>query len=558
MPSFKSNPSRRTTHRIDFDAQKIDQIFQRLDRCDAPGAAVGISVGGVVVYRKGFGLANAELPCVLSPSIRMRIHSTSKHFTCFAYLLLCEKGAATLDDPIGKFLPEMHPAIRSVTARQLMGHVSGLRDAHDLNWQFSGTGHEVTSEEIVSFYRDTNDVNFAPGTSWCYNNGGYTLLSAAMERITGRSFEDVLRTEVFEPIGMYDTLLRRRDTDFVLNSATPHSAQGGGHAWRGSGSGFKRKYQGTESAGEGGIVSTVDDMLRWLAHMDAPTVGSAASWELLKTPQILDNGTSTGYGFGLIIGRYRGVDILNHPGGSRGSNAQMLKVPGAELDIVVLVNRDDVSSQLLANEIVDACITDLEPATSGRSQQPVAKGTFHSPTTGRVIQLGLPARFAWNEGTSQIISVNAMETAVEPDATGVLRPIPIASFIQQSVTLIGDPQEPRAILFSDFGNRDELVRVEPIEVGESAKIVGHYRSNSTHTDAIVTGTEQGVQLKMRGRFGSVDYRLDAIGPGLWRATSQSVAFLGGILSFESGAGAFRFSNYRTWALPFIRVADSQC
>src|SRR6202022_3356579 len=114
----------KSTLAVEFDEKKIDAIFAKVDQCQMPGAAVGIAIGGKPVYRKGFGLASMELPLVLSPSIRMRIYSTAKHFTCLAYMLLCEGGKAGIDDPIGNVLPELHPVTRKVTMRQLMGHVS--------------------------------------------------------------------------------------------------------------------------------------------------------------------------------------------------------------------------------------------------------------------------------------------------------------------------------------------------------------------------------------------------------------------------------------------------
>src|SRR5882757_1310892 len=109
---------------VDFDAKKIGAIFSDLDQCHLPGVAVGIAIGGKPVYRKGFGLASMELPVVLSPSIRMRIGSTTKHFTAFAYMLMCEEGRAHPDDPLEKYLPELHRVTHKVTMRQLMGNTS--------------------------------------------------------------------------------------------------------------------------------------------------------------------------------------------------------------------------------------------------------------------------------------------------------------------------------------------------------------------------------------------------------------------------------------------------
>src|SRR5882724_6726848 len=90
---------------VKFDEKALDAIFADLNQARLPGAAVGIALNGTPVYRTGFGLANMELPVVRSPTIRMRIGSTSKHFTCLAYLLFCEEGKAGIDDPLAKYLP---------------------------------------------------------------------------------------------------------------------------------------------------------------------------------------------------------------------------------------------------------------------------------------------------------------------------------------------------------------------------------------------------------------------------------------------------------------------
>ena len=210
-------------HTAAFDESKIDAIFAELDQCHLPGAAVGIAIGGQPVYRKGFGLASMELPIMLSPTIRMRIGSTTKHFTCLAYMLLCEEGRAGIDDPVDKHLPELHLVAHQVTMRQLMGHVSGLRDAHAIAWLFSGMERPVPSDVMLSLYHSVDDVHSAPGTAWMYNNGGYLLLTSAIERIAGQSFEQVLRERIFVPVGMYETMVRRSDDDIVANSAALHA-----------------------------------------------------------------------------------------------------------------------------------------------------------------------------------------------------------------------------------------------------------------------------------------------------------------------------------------------
>lgn len=521
---------------VEFDEKKIDAIFAELDQCRLPGAAVGIAISGQPIYRKGFGLANMELPVILSPTIRMRIASVTKHFTCLAYLLLCEDGKAGVDDPIATYLPEMHAVTHGVTARQLMGNLGGLRDAHDLSWQFCGTGRAVSSADLLSLYRDIDSVNAAPGTTWIYSNAGYLMLSVAIERITGQSLEDVLRERIFDPVGMYATLLRRWDTDFVPNSATLHMMNPTG--------GYEKSYLGSASAGEGGIVSTIDDMLRWLAHINAPVVGNTATWELMKEPQRLTNGTLTGYSLGLITGQYRGVETISHIGGAIGGSARMLKVPAAGLDIVIMVNRGDVSATPLSERILDACLPDLEPIKTP-SSDPFASGVFRSPTTGRVVQL-----FA-KEG-QQIASIDGTDMLVEPDDGGVLWPVGLFRHVKQAVTLAGGGAKPVSIRLSDFGNVDELVREKAAEETNASVIAGRYRADRPATEAMILETEDGPRLLTAGRFGSAVYPLEYLADGIWRAKPIRVMFLGGILLFDGDGGAFHFSTFSTRTLTFRR------
>jgi CubicO group peptidase (beta-lactamase class C family) len=528
---------------VEFDEKRIDAIFAELDQSQLPGAAVGIAIHGKPVYRKGFGLTNIELPFVLSPSIRMRIYSMTKHFACLAFMLLCEEGKADIDDPLGKYLPELHPVTHKVTMRQLMGHTGGLRDAHDICHLFSGTGRTVSSADLLSLYRDIDDVNFAPGTAWCYNNGGFLLLSVVIEGITGQSLEENLRGRIFEPVGMYDTLLRRIDTDFVPNSATMHMVNSVGS--------YEKSYLGTALAGEGGIVSTVDDMLRWLAHMDAPLVGSATTWEAMKAPHTLVNGTSTGYALGLVIDHYRGVETLSHAGGALGANSKMLKVPGAGLDVVIMVNRHDVVSGLLLNNILDACLPHLDQAKEIPSR--AITGTFRSPTTGRVIQLGTSsASSPWIREGQQIACIDGGDLPIEPDDTGVLWTAGMASYMKKAITLIGDRSKPTVIRLSDFGNLDELVLVKPAEQVDVCAVAGRYRSDATNTNATISESDHGPRLNTVGRFGSAEFKLETLAEGIWRGISTSAMPWGGILSFDGGCETFRFSDLITRALPFRR------
>jgi len=529
---------------VSFDESKCDQVFASLDQCHLPGAAVGIAIRGSPVYRKGFGLANMELPVILSPTIRMRIASISKHIVSLAYLLLCEEGRAGIDDPVCRYFPELNHVTHEVTLRQLMGNMGGLHDAFEISWLFSGTSQSVTSEQLLALYRRLDEINAPPGTAWIYNNGGFLILSTAIERISGLSLEEFLRRRVFDPVGMYSTALRRWDTDFIPNSAASHRLSV-------SGSFEKSNSFGTAWSGEGGVVSTVNDMLCWLAHMDSPKVGNSDTWRMLRTSQTLANGTSTGYGLGLITGRYRGVHTVFHPGGGLGCSAQMIKVPAVGLDIVVMVNREDIHAMMLADQLLDACLDGLEPVHKTRATA-LASGVFRSPTTQRVIQL-------FDTGGQQIVSVDGLDLVVEPDERGVLWPIGMWRYYKQGVTLMGDRERPASVSLSDFGNLDVFERQEVLRSADVSSIAGHYRSDSTGSRVSIELGPDGPRLVTAGPFGSTAYWLECLSEGTWRARCPRVDYLGGVLSFDRdcdrGSSGFRFfsSLQRMRGLRFQRA-----
>jgi len=385
------------------------------------------------------------------------------------------------------------------------------------------------------------------------------IVSQVIERVTGRGLEDFLRENVFLPIGMWDTVVRRWDTDFLPNSATPHTTTGNGR--------FEKRYFGVDPAGAGSIMSTADDMLRWLAHMDRPVVGCPETWSLIKTPQILANGVSTGYGFGLSRGRYRGVEILGHQGGWIGGNSHMVKVPEANLDIIVIANRSDVSSPVIVNAILDACISDLtaEPDalcagqassmwrtdqdTSLKSQTGTAGLTvrcnLQSPRTKRVVQL-------FGRNGHQIVSIDGYDIPFRRSSEREFVPIAVWNHNEQSVSLLGDPVAPESLLFRDLGEVDEFKPIPAAQDGDVGRIVGRYTSHPAGIVSEISAKDAGPHLDVQSRFGTMSYSLEPIGSGLWRVNSEISGFLDAILRFGNGDDSFSINSGTGVALAFRR------
>ncbi len=516
------------------DPKVLDAIFTPYDQGRLPGAVVGVAIQGRPVYRRGFGLANMDLPVLLTPATRMRIGSTTKHFVALAYLLLCEDGLASADAQIGQYVPRLHPANAGATMRALMGHTSGLRDVFQASMFMHGIGRTITDVQLLEYYEHIDDRDFPAGTGWSYNNGGYLLLTAAIERIAGQRLEEVLEQRIFAPLGLYDTQLRRWDSDFLSNSAALHMFH--------PNQGYTRVTSGMELTGAGGIVSSMDDMLRWLHHMDAPVIGSPATWRELRSPGRLADGTTTRYGFGLVSDRYRGIATLSHAGGVFGGNSQMIKVPAAGLDISVAVNRGDANAIDLAFRVIDACVPGLEAAATDAIDSAVC-GVYRCARSGRVVELmALGGRASLRVDGGMPMSL----CAVGPNAWQLS---PMFSFLGQTVCI-----ESGNLLLQEFGAVDVLERLPPASATPLGRQSGRYCCDALAVTAQVLEASGEMRLITTGRFGEARYALTRLAADLWQAQSlDPLCPIGGMLTFAESAAAFTLNSDRMRNVRFRRT-----
>jgi CubicO group peptidase (beta-lactamase class C family) len=508
----------------------LDALFAPYDSTDAPGFAVGVALNGVPGYRRGFGMANIELPVALSPAIRMRIGSTTKHFCVLAVMLLAEEGKLAITDSPRRYLPELLEWADPMTIEQLMAHTSGMRDSLDLIFSSAGPGIAADRGFQLDLLAGLDSVNAPAGATWNYNNGGYVLLTEIVARVSGQAFADFLQTRILEPVGMADTLLRPLDTELLPNSATQHLPQPDG--------GWSRGIFGAWIGGEGGIVSTVNDMLRWLKHMSNPIVGTPETWAQMRTPRM-----THGYGLGLNMTRHRGLDTVHHAGGVVGGSSQMLKVLGHELDIILMTNgRSALDLYNLVDAIIDRCIEGL-PAAPQDMAGKLVEGTFHSSRTGQVLSLA-------GHGGQQAVVIGGMTLPATRDADGRLT---VAILPTDLRILPVEIDGTTALETTEFGETDHLAPVTVPEGITAAPLVGRYESRAARLTADIRIDETGAaRIVLAGPLGGTDYLLEALGPDLWRAVSPTFSPPGGTLEF--GGHGFLFTSGRTVRLAFERSA----
>ena len=343
-------------------AHALDALFAPYDRPDGPGLLVGVAHRGEVIYREAFGLASVQHGVPNNPGTRIRIASTSKHFTALAALLLAEDGRLDLDAPADRYLPGLPGPRGMPSLRQFTQHTSGLRCTLDMGTLANGYAPQPPDWQLRAMLRQS-DVNFAPGEAQLYCNGTYHALSLAIERIAGMPFEEFLKRRIFEPLGLRGTDAVADDSLMVPGMASPHVRAPHG--------GWQRPPSDSELRGDGGMVSTIDDMLAWLAHLRGPKrIGSAKTWQELLTPPELPGGARSTYAMGLKRHMWRGIEVIHHSGGLLGLNCQMLTAPAQALDIFIACNGASVSATLLAREVMQHVIG---PVLTPPLRQPQAR-----------------------------------------------------------------------------------------------------------------------------------------------------------------------------------------
>ncbi len=339
-------------------AQRIDTIFERWG-AKTPGCAVGVAQQGKTVYTQGYGLANLEYGVRITPDTVFESGSVAKQFTAGAVALLALDGKLSLDDPVRKFVPEVPDFGTPILIRHLLTHTSGLRSQWPLLTMMGrAPGLAVhTVPEIVELVGFQQALNFTPGDEYLYNNTAFTLLTVVVERVSGKPFAEFSQERLFKPLGMTKTRWRDDFTAIVPGRATAYRMGAGGS--------FRTFMSITNVIGNGGLLTTVGDMLLWNENLDHPRVGGRAWAEMLQTPARLNDGTVLDYALGLFVQRYRGVREISHGGSTAGYQTFLARFPDERLSVAVLCNSTGANPGGYAHQVAELFLGDkVRPVTA--------------------------------------------------------------------------------------------------------------------------------------------------------------------------------------------------
>ena len=354
--------------------QKLDSLFQKLSSNKEFNGNVLIAEKGQVIYKNSFGLANETSKEKLNENSIFELASVSKQFTAFAIVILKEKGKLKYEDKIGKILPQLS-FYKNITVRNLLNHTSGLPDYMkildslliDKTWD--NKTKIANNKDILDVYEKYKpSLLFEPNEKWEYSNTGYAILASIIEKISGKSYAEFLKAEIFKPLKMNNTFVytRRLKSQNIKNYAF-------GYVYSDSlkTNQLPDQIKGLDLyvytldgiVGDGTVNSTIDDLLKWDRNLYTNKLVSKNGMNEIFNPTTLNNGIKTKYGFGWFIDNNETFGkIVNHSGSWPGYISYIERHIDNDKTIILLQNNDN-SNTKIPSKLVRIIIYNIKPVT---------------------------------------------------------------------------------------------------------------------------------------------------------------------------------------------------
>ncbi len=332
----------------------IDDLVKSAFTQDEPGVAVIVTQAGEVIYRKGYGMANLELGVQIQPDMVFRLGSITKQFTAVAILILLEQGKLALDDSITKFLPDYPTHDHLITIEHLLTHTSGIKSYTTIPEWWSLQTKDFTVSELIDFFK-YQPMQFAPGKQWIYNNSGYILLGAIIEKISGLTYGEFIQQHIFDVLGMkhsyYDVAQR-----IIPQRVCGYQTGANGY--------LNANYLSmTQPYAAGSLAANVDDLAIWDAALYTNKLVPQKTLQQAFTTYKLIDGSLTNYGYGWFISDYEGHRLVEHSGSINGFSTHAIRVPDDQIFVAVLSNSESKGS------VIQQLIVKIVALTIGKPYQ---------------------------------------------------------------------------------------------------------------------------------------------------------------------------------------------
>jgi len=330
---------------------QTDALFSQWNTTHTPGCMLAVIQNGTIIYQQSYGMADLENNVSISPDSVFYIASTSKQFTAACILLLAQQGKLDLDDDICHHIPEMPIYNQPITIRHLVHHTSGLRDSLTL-LDLSGintTEATYNNADLLKLITRQEHLNFPPGEQYKYCNAGYLLMAEIVERISGQTFRQFAHNNIFAPLGMNHTHFDNNHTEHIPNRVVSYHLKNNNYIP------YPKNF---DIVGSGGLLTTVGDLALWDQNFYAPKVGNETFINTLTTPSKRNSGETLTYAFGLQVGDYKGLRVINHAGGMLGFRTNLYRFPNQNFSVICLANTAEINATQLCQRVADLYLAD--------------------------------------------------------------------------------------------------------------------------------------------------------------------------------------------------------
>ncbi|MGZ4908032.1 MAG: serine hydrolase [Halobacteriota archaeon] len=309
---------------------KLDQYMTTLTDVGQFSGAVLVAQNGTVLLSKGYGMANYASCVPNTPQTVFPIASNTKQFTAAAVMKLQEQGRLNVTDPITKYIPDAPSQWKDIKVYQLMNFTSGM--PREGGYDVTDPTNIALPDLVHRFY--TVPLDFAPGTNESYSNNGYIVLSYIIEQASGQSFDQYLRQNIFQPLGMTSTGL--------ANGYAPVPGRASGYTTE-AGSLIDYDLQNIPNTyGAGAIYSTLGDLYKWEQAFNTPggILSSTSVNAMLE------------HSYGVSKASFDNRTVIAFSGHNFGYWSQTAYFPNDNVTIVVLSNFERTQLQSLSKDLI--------------------------------------------------------------------------------------------------------------------------------------------------------------------------------------------------------------
>jgi CubicO group peptidase (beta-lactamase class C family) len=321
---------------------KIDSLIQsEFKDKNGLGGVFMVAKNGKPIYQKAFGKANLELEVNLTTESVFQIGSMTKQFTAIAILMLEEQGKLNVQNPIAQYIPD-YPAGDKITIHHLLTHTSGIRDFTKMKTLREISNKEMSPKMLVDFFKN-EPVDFAPGEKFDYNNSGYVLLGYLIELVSGGTYEDFIRENIFKKVGMNQSNYAT-DRQIINKRAYGYHKKEFGYV-------NKTVINFSVPFSSGSLMSSANDMLKWQNALNQNVLLKPENTQKAFSKYKLNSGETFTYGYGWHLKELNGKPVREHGGSIFGFKSMGVYIPSEDIYVLGLTNCDCNSPTQLTRDI---------------------------------------------------------------------------------------------------------------------------------------------------------------------------------------------------------------